>query len=420
MVEKLLRIEADHLIPGDGEPVLDATVIIREGIIDWAGLANDAPATGDDIQTIHVPWLMPGLWDCHTHMTGLISTSLDDVMRLPVAVAAARSVRDAGRAIQAGVTSVREVGGYGIYIARVVAEGSVPGPHIYAAGDLISPTGGHADLHTYSTGCVADLGERGGWLRTCDGIPECLRAVRLQLRRDAKFIKICASGGVLTTYDHPMHQQFSNEELKAIVEEAARAERIVAAHCHGKAGIMAALRAGVKTIEHGTYLDEEAAQAMKDADAILVTTRFIKVRMKEHGKRTGIPGYAYRKLLDTADQHRRAIELAIKSGVTIAAGTDTLTSGDDTALPWGLHGLELALLVEAGMSPLDAIRAATAIAPKTLGPQAPKSGQIIAGYDADLIAINADPVTDIRILTEPEHITHVWKGGVLLKGPGNR
>ena len=417
MAEKLLRIDTDHLIPGNGEPVPDATVIIRGGIIDWTGPTRDAPATGEGVQTVHVPWLMPGLWDCHTHMTGLISTSLDDVMRLPVAVAAARSVRDAGRAIRAGVTSVREVGGYGIYLARVVAEGSIMGPHIYAAGDLISPTGGHADLHTYSTGCVADLGERGGWLRTCDGIPECLRAVRLQLRRDAKFIKICASGGVLTTYDHPMHQQFSDEELLAIVEEAARAERIVAAHCHGKAGIMAALRAGVKTIEHGTYLDEEAAQAVKDADAILVTTRFIKVRMKEHGKRTGIPDYAYRKLVDTADHHRQAIELAIKSGVTIAAGTDSLTSGDDTALPWGLHGLELALLVEAGMSPLAAIRAATATAPMTLGPQAPKSGQILAGYDADLIAINADPVKDIRILTGPEHITHVWKGGVLMKYP---
>ena len=420
LTRELLRIDADHLIPGDSEPVRDATVIVRGDTIEWVGPTADAPCIADGTATFSVPHLMPGLWDCHTHMTGLTSTNLDDVMHLPVAVAAARSVCDAGRAIQAGVTSVREVGGYGIYLARVVDEGSIPGPHIYAAGDLISPTGGHADLHTYSTGCVADLGERGGWLHTCDGIPDCLRAVRLQLRRNAMFIKICASGGVLTTYDNPMHQQFSDEEMRAIVEEAARAERIVAAHCHGKAGIMAALRAGAKTIEHGTWLDDESAQAMKDAGAILVTTRFVKVRMTEHGKRTGIPDYAYRKLLETAGQHRQAVELAIKAGVTIAAGTDTLTSGDDTALPWGLHGLELALLVEAGMSPLAAIRAATATAPKTLGPQAPKSGQIHAGYDADLIAINDDPVKDIRLLTGPDNITHVWKGGVLVKSPPTR
>ncbi|MDX1650509.1 MAG: amidohydrolase family protein, partial [Myxococcota bacterium] len=332
-------------------------------------------------------------------------------------VAAARAVGDVARALDAGVTSVREVGGYGVHVARVIDEGTVRGPHVYAAGDLISPTGGHADLHTYSTGCVADLGERGGWLRTCDGEAECLRAVRLQLRRGARLVKICASGGVLTTYDHPMHQQFSDHELRVIVEEAARAERVVAAHCHGKAGILAALRAGCRTIEHGTYLDEEAADAMKAAGAILVTTRFVKVRMMAHGERTGLPDYARRKLIDTADVHRRAIELAVRHGVTIAAGTDTITCGEDTALPWGLHGLELALLVEAGMTPLAAIEAATATAPRTLGPQAPKSGRLEEGYDADVIAVARDPLADVRVLSEPAQVTHVWKGGRLEKAP---
>ena len=417
MTKPIIRIDAGQLIPGAGDPVYKASVVLHGRRIEWVGPTANAPGIAEDGQTYSVPLLMPGLWDCHTHMTGLTSTSLDDVMRLPVAVAAARSVRDAGRALNAGITSVREVGGYGIYLSRVVEEGSIAGPSIYAAGDLISPTGGHADLHTYSTGCVADLAEHGGWLRTCDGIPGCLRAVRLQLRRGAKLIKICASGGVLTTFDDPMHQQFSDEELRAMVEEAARAERIVAAHCHGKAGIMAALRAGAGTIEHGTYLDEESAQAMQDAGAILVTTRFVKDRMLEHGKRTGIPDYAYRKLLDTADVQRRAVELAIRSGVKIAAGTDALTSGDDTALPWGLHGYELKLLVDAGMTPLQAIQAATATAPETLGPQAPKSGRIQAGYDADLIAIDGDPLQDINLLTGPEHVTHVWKFGCLVKQP---
>lgn len=417
MADQLQRIDAGCLIPGDGDPIIRASVIVQGGSIQWVGPESDSPAVAEDAPVTKVPYLMPGLWDCHTHMTGLSTTSLDDVMRLPIPVAAARSVRDAARALAAGITSVREVGGYGIYVSRVIDEGSVPGPTVYAAGDLISPTGGHADLHSYSLGCVADLGERGGWLRICDGIPECLKAVRIQLRRGAKLIKICASGGVLTTYDHPMHQQFSDEELKAMVEEAARAERIVAAHCHGKAGIMAALRAGAKTIEHGTYLDSESAQAMKDAGAILVTTRFVKVRMLEHGKRTGIPDYAYQKLLDTADVQRGAVELAIKSGVKIAAGTDSLTSGDDTALPWGLHGYELKLLVDAGMTPLRAIKAATATAPETLGPQAPKSGQILAGYDADMIAIDDDPVKNISLLTGPDHISHVWKHGRLVKRP---
>ncbi len=410
-------IRADLLIPGAGEPVRDGVVFIDDGNIHWAGPADELPDGEVPRDAIKVPCLMPGLWDCHVHMTGLVRTSLDEVMRVPVPVAAARACRDAQAALNAGVTSVREVGGYGIHLAKAIDEGSIPGPHVYAAGDLISPTGGHADLHTYSTGCVADLAARGGWLHTCDGEAECLRAVRLQLRRGARLVKVCASGGVLTTYDDPHHQQFSDRELATIVEEAALSDRIVAAHCHGKAGIMAALRAGVRTIEHGTFLDEECAEAMKAADAILVTTRFVKVRMMEHGRRTGLPDYAWKKLVETADAHRRAVELAVATGVRIASGTDTLTSGPDTALPWGLHGMEPGLLVEAGMTPLQAIRAATADAPATLGPQAPRSGRVETGYDADLVALTASPLDDIGVLADADKVSHVWKSGALVKHP---
>jgi imidazolonepropionase-like amidohydrolase len=413
------RIEADVLIPGRGEPIWDGCVILDDGRIEWVGPKADAPTTKERMPTVRVPTVLPGLWDSHAHLTGLENTSLDDVMRVPVPVAAARAVRDAELALDAGFTSIREVGGYGIHVARVIDEGTARGPHIYAAGDLISQTGGHADLHTYSTGCVADLAERGGWMRTCDGEAECLRAVRLQLRRNARLIKICASGGVLTAYDDPMHQQFTDRELAVIVQEAARAERVVAAHCHGKAGIMAALRAGARTIEHGTYLDDEAADAMKDAGAILVTTRFVKVRMLEHGQRTGLPDYAYRKLVATAEIHRSAIELAIRRGVTIAAGTDSITTGPNSALPWGRHALELGYLVEAGMSPLAAIEAATATSPSTLGPQAPQAGQLLGGWDADVIAVNGNPLDDIAILNDTTNVTHVWKSGRLEKAPSS-
>ncbi|MGH8274351.1 MAG: amidohydrolase family protein [Gammaproteobacteria bacterium] len=397
----------------------DAVLIVRDGVIDWVGPQGNAPRVSTDEQRFSVPVLMPGMWDCHTHLTGLREPPLAGVMRVPVPVAVARAVGDAARALEAGFTSVREVGGYGVYLARVVAEGAMRGPHIYAAGDLISPTGGHADLHSYSMGCVADYAARDGWLRTCDGEAECLRAVRLQLRRGAKLIKVCASGGVLTEFDDPQHQQFTDRELKVIVEEAARADRIVAAHCHGKAGIMAALRAGVRTIEHGTYLDEEAAAAMKDAGAILVTTRFVKVRMTELANRNGLPDYARRKLEETADRHREAVALAIRAGVTIAAGTDTLTSGADSTLRWGLHGMEPVLLVEAGMTPLQAIEAATATAPRTLGPQAPRAGRLEAGWDADLCALARNPLDDISVLAEPTNVTHVWKSGRLEKQPAN-
>ncbi len=416
MAEQLSRIDADLLIPGHGQPLHAATLIVRGALIDWIGPTSSAPPTGGDVPLFKVPTLLPGLWDCHAHFTGMHSAALETAMQVPIPLAVARSVQDAGRALDAGFTSIREVGGFGVHLARAIDEGSVRGPHVYAAGDLISQTGGHADLHGYSSGCVADLSARGGWLHVCDGETECLKAVRLQLRRNARLIKVCASGGVLTEYDHPMHQQFTDRELRVIVEEAARAERIVAAHCHGKAGIMAALRAGVRTIEHGTFLDAEAAEAMKEAGAILVTTRSVKVRMMERASKT-LPDYAYRKLLATADRHRQAVELAIRTGVTIAAGTDTLTSGADSALRWGEHGLELALLVDAGMTPLQAIEAATATAPLTLGPQAPRAGRLEAGWDADLCAVAGNPLDDIHLLTEPANITHVWKAGELVKRP---
>lgn len=417
MADNLQRIDADLLVPGTGDPLEDATLIVRDGRIDWLGPRRDAPSTGEDVRTFSVPVLMPGLWDCHVHLTGLRGTNLDQAMQVPVPVASARAADDAARALNAGFTSVREVGGFGVYLARVINEGQARGPHIYAAGDLISQTGGHADLHSYSIGCVADYAARDGWLHTCDGEAECLRAVRLQLRKGARLIKICASGGVLTEYDDPMHQQFTDREMRVIVEEAARAERIVAAHCHGKAGIMAALKAGVRTIEHGTFLDEEAAEAMKDHGAILVATRFVKVRMYQHGKQNGMADYAWRKLLDTAERHRQAIELAIRAGVTVACGTDTLTSGPDSALAWGLHGLEPGYLVEAGMTPLQAIEAATATAPLTLGPQAPKAGRLEIGWDADLCALARSPLEDIQVLAEPANVTHVWKLGRLEKQP---
>ena len=179
----------------------------------------------------------------------------------------------------AGFTSVREAGGYGIDLARAIEEGSIMGPTIYVAGAILSTTGGHGDLHSYPLEWLQSYGASGGMLELCDGVPECLKATRTQLRRNARVIKVCASGGVLSEIDHPIHQQFSVEELRTIVEEAARAERIVMAHCHGAPGIKAALDAGVATIEHGTYLDAVTAAQMKEQGAILVPTRFIVERL---------------------------------------------------------------------------------------------------------------------------------------------
>ncbi len=241
------RIEADLLIPGRGEPVRNGVVILDGPRISYAGPASDAPDT-PRTDCFPVPVIMPGMWECHGHFVGITSADLNEIARTPTPVAALRSVRDAQAALQAGFTSVREAGGVGIHLARVIDEGTLQGPSIYAPGAILSMTAGHLDLHSFPLEWVRDYAARGGLLRLCDGIPACLEAVRSQLRLNARVIKVCASGGVISEVDHPLHQQFSLDELRAIVDEAGRAERIVMAHCHGKAGIVAALEAGCGTI----------------------------------------------------------------------------------------------------------------------------------------------------------------------------
>ncbi|WP_246258184.1 metal-dependent hydrolase family protein [Amycolatopsis anabasis] len=358
---------------------------------------------------------MPGMWDCHTHFVGLPdSVSTERLMLTRSEVAVARSVRDAEVALRAGFTSVREVGGYGIFLAQVVNEGTVPGPTIYAAGCVISQSGGHSDAHSLPYTWVSDPQRPNGMLHVADGVAECLRAVRLQLRLGARVIKVCTSGGVISELDHPRHQQFSAPELRAIVEEATRSERVVAAHCHGKAGILAALEAGCRTIEHGTEVDEEIAGAMKEAGAILVPTRTVYEGFLS--RKNLLPPAASRKLEEIEERHREAMAIAYSAGVRIALGTDLGTNASgNSPLAWGRNGEEFRHLVAAGLSPLEAIEAGTATAPLTLGPQAPRSGQLAEGFDADVIALASSPLDDITVLARPDEITHVWKSGALVK-----
>ncbi|WP_211260746.1 amidohydrolase family protein [Amycolatopsis jejuensis] len=403
------RVEAEILIPGRGEPVSDGVVVFDGASISYAGAASDAPETpGADVTRARV--VMPGLWDCHTHVTGLPGASSADFAFTNLAARGARAVPDLRAALDAGVTSVRELGGLGVALANAVDDG----PAIYAAGALLGATGGHADLHDVPSAWNHELALSVGERRQCDGPADCARAAREQLRRNAKVLKVCASGGVFSEVDHPLHQQLTGAELAAIVEVAGMAGRAVAAHCHGKPGIMAALEAGVHTIEHGTFLDEESCAAMLETGAILVPTCTAFASFGE----AWVPDFARRKGAEIAARHAEAVAMAHARGVPIAAGTDIAMSATaSTRLRWGAHGGELGLLVESGLSTVEAIEAATATAPRTLGPQAPRSGCLAAGYDADVITVAADPLADIAVLADPAQVIDVWRGGVRRKGP---
>ena len=408
------RIVAEVLIPGRGEPIENGTVVLEphgaRGVITYAGPTAGAPAPEDGETVTEVAAVLPGLWDCHSHFVGMPQPNIETIAQTQPVTAAARATDDLRAVLDGGITSTREVGGMGLHLAAAILEGRIAGPHIHAAGRILSTTGGHGDLHGFPIEAVHQLLCNHNFSILCDGVPEVLKAVRLNLRSNAKLIKICASGGVMSEVDHPMHQQFSDEELAAIVQEAARAERIVAAHCHGKAGIMAAIRAGCHTIEHGSFLDEEAAEAMAANGTMFVPTRFVVDALL--GSPENLPAYVYEKGQMVAGAHEQAMKIAIAKGVKIAAGCDIFVSGAF----YGQGSREILHLINAGLTDLEAIEAATATAPETLGPQAPMSGQLLQGYDADVIAMDTNPLDDRSVWGDADRVTHVWKSAQLAKG----
>ena len=406
------RIEAEILIPGRGDPVPDGCVVIDGDAITYAGPQVNAPDTpGSEVHRVAV--VMPGMWDCHSHFFGTESADLTQLATTPLPMLAVRAARDAHTLLMAGFTSTREMGGIGVHLSRLVDEGTLLGPNIYGAGAALGPTAGHSDIHWMPESWRDDLAASGvGWVAVCDGVEECIKAVRRQIRVGAKVIKINATGGTMSHFDHPDHRQFNDRELQAIVEEAGMAEMAVGAHCHGLAGVAAAARAGVATIEHCSTLDQETAELMLEMGTMAVPTRHaVEYLVSLKGQ---IPDWAWQAQAKVERTHAAAMRLAIAAGIPIAVGADIMVSGG----PWGTNGLELAALVKAGMTPLHAIEAATANGPATLGPRAPRAGLLAPGYDADVITVATNPLEDIRILGDADQIMMVWKGGSLVKSPG--
>ncbi|KAK8216862.1 hypothetical protein M8818_001825 [Zalaria obscura] len=414
-------VTADLLIPGRGEPFKNGCIIVSGTKITHVGAVSEVLkyARLAALPKTHVEVLMPGMWDCHVHLMGIhkVSSAAIVASASQQALAGARSARDVMLLLDAGFTSVREMAGYGIQLDQAISEGSLVGPKIYSSNCIISPTGGHADAHDMLADWFHDAVAHGLPCYTADGVAECLKAVRTQLRAGASVIKICGSGGVGSERDDPIDQQFSDEEIAAMVAEAARARRVVGAHCHGKPGIMASLKAGVRTIEHGSYIDDEAADLMLEKDAVLVATRLIVEDGLKLGEGMFTP-IGYQKLLVTAKAQWKAYQLAIKRGVKIAIGTDTGVSIPG-GISQGRNGLELGYAVKAGMTPLKAIESCCANGPLTLGPMAPLSGQLKEGYDADFIALSKSPLDDIDVLAHAQNVTHVWRAGKCYKSPGH-
>jgi len=344
--------------------------------------------------------LLPGLIDAHTHLTGDIAGDWVNrpVRELP-ADAALRGAMNARKTLLAGFTTVRDVGATGfadISLMKAIDAGFVEGPRMLAVGHAIGITGGHCDETGWAPG-ILELGPKEG---VVDGVDEAVKAVRYQIKHGAKLIKVCATAGVLSFDATLGAQQLSDEELQAIVQEANRHGLKVAAHAHGTEGIIAAVKAGVASIEHGSILSDEAITLMKQKGTYLVPTAYLLGTFKFDSMPPPIAAKARQVIPLAQDSHRRAI----RAGVKIAFGTDA------AVYPHGDNAHEFAVYVGYGMKPADAIRTATVNAADLLGVS--DRGVIAPGKLADLIAVKGNPLQDVKVL---EQVSWVMKGGVVVK-----
>jgi imidazolonepropionase-like amidohydrolase len=382
-----------------GVIVAPAMVVVEAGRIRSVG-PSAAPAGARVIDLGDVT-LLPGLIDAHTHLTGDLE---GDWVNAPVketaADAALRGARNARLTLQAGFTTVRDVGAPGfadVALMNAIDKGLVPGPRIVPAGSAIGITGGHCDVTGYAPG-ILELGPKDG---VVDGVDEAVKAVRYMAKHGARVIKICATAGVLSFDATVGAQQLSFEEMSAIVQEAARHGLKVAAHAHGKEGILAAVRAGVASIEHGSMIDDAAIALMKQKGTYLVPTTYLADAIDL----SVLPPPIRAKAEEVLPLAKANIRRAIRGGVKIALGTDA------AVIPHGRGALELLAMVERGMRPVDALRAATVNAADLLGTA--DRGVIAPGKLADMIAVAGDPLTDPKVL---QSVRWVMKGGEVVEG----
>jgi imidazolonepropionase-like amidohydrolase len=404
-------LKAARLIDGTGAaPIANAIVVVTDNMITAVGAAGQVrvPANARVIDLGDVT-LMPGFIDAHTHLIGRV---LGDPAGDTAAVrdfesfGAILSVQHARATLLAGFTSVRNVGAAGRFddmaLRKAIDEGWTPGPRIMTAGHALGIRGGHCDQNAFRPGLL----DRGIEEGIADGPDQVRAAVRYQVKYGADVIKTCATGGVLSEGDAVGATQYSFEELKAMVEEASKLERKVAAHAHGTEGIKLAVRAGVSSIEHGSFLDEEGARLMKEHGVFLVPTLSAAEAVERAAKSGVLKGLRAEKALAAAAAVRHAIKLAVANRVQIALGTDA------GVVPHGTNAHEFALMVQwGGMSNMDAIVAGTSNAAKLLGWDK-KVGSLTAGRWADIVAVSGDPSKDIE---DVQKVVFVMKNGVIYK-----
>ena len=395
-------VRTGHLLDVKTGKILDGQTIVVSGdsISSVAATSSVPTQPGDTVVDLGNMTVMPGLIDVHTHITG--EPNFDPYFELTQTDAkeAIQGVVNARTTLMAGFTTIRNVGAGGytdVDLRDAINQGQVPGPHMQVSGPALGITGGHCDENLLPI----------KYHVTGDGVADGIAGVQQKVRQNIKYgvdlIKICATGGVLSKGDDPQASQYTIEEMRAIVADAHRLGRKVAAHAHGSQGILWATEAGVDSIEHGSYIDDASIAAMKKNGTYLVPTLYLEDWMIEKGN---LPPIYQQKMKDTIVLAKKNVKHAIESGVKIALGTDA------AVYPHGLNAHELDVYVnQMGMTPLAAVQSATINAADLMGWSA-KTGSIEPGHWADIIAVDRNPLDDVRVL---QHVCFVMKSGIVYK-----
>jgi len=398
----VVAIKAGRLIDGrGGAPVPNAVILVRGERIQAVG-ANLAIPPGARVIDLSSATVLPGLIDCHTHIT-MVPGESGDQFRRSFVDAAIMAPTYAKATLDAGFTTIRDLGASGfvdVALRNAINRGDIPGPRIQAATMPVSATGGHGDVNGLSP--YVHLDDMSG---VADGTDAIRRKIRWEVKYGADVIKVMATAGAMSEEESVEAALYTQDELNAVVDEARMWGRNVAAHAHGTEGIKRAVRAGVASVDHGTFLDEEGARMMAERGTYLVKDSYEDRWFLERAPGWGYPKVIVDKLAKIVQGHEAAFKLARKSGVKIAFGTDA------GMLPHGENAKQFRDYIAWGMPPMEAILTATRNAADLLG-WGDRIGAVAPGYFADVIAVPGDPLADPMLL---EKVSFVMKGGVVYK-----
>ncbi|CAN7353665.1 amidohydrolase family protein [Bosea sp. LjRoot9] len=391
-----------------GELVPARTVIVENGTIREVGDGAGSPSSDSQVLDLRGRTLLPGLIDAHVHVTAF-TADFGTLARSSPAYVTAQSARILNRMLLRGFTTVRDVGGADFGLSKAVEEGLFPGPRLLFGGKALSQTGGHGDLRGPGHEAYDAAYTQPGLGVICDGVPEVRKAARAEIRRGANHIKIMGGGGAASPTDRLDSDQFSEEEIKAVVEEAEMANLYTVVHAYSGRTIERAARLGVRSIEHGNYLDEETAKLLKQRGCFLVPTLITYQMSSRHGAKLGMAAESVAKINALISSGIKAVEIAKRHGIPMAYGTDLVGAE--------LHEAQLDefVLRSEVLSPLELLRSATTVAAELVRLDG-RIGRVAAGYCADLIVVEGNPLHDIRVMTRPEqNLRLVMKAGQIVK-----